>query len=107
MFVTTNNMYTGASRSQGPDGIEALFAPRVHRYGNNFAMRPTTMPDSWTTCEQAEALYPGEVSTDWIRRIYVHTSEHRHVHLGQMRATGHRQVEAVVRPDLFGEGGAP
>jgi len=56
-----------------------------------------------TTCVQAEALYPGEVSTEFLRTIYVADGAHADEVAGQMGAVGHRRVDIIVEPERFEE----
>ena len=76
VFTTTNNIYSGCRRAEGVDGFEALFAPRVVRWGAYAAVRDVRTPTAWTTCHQAEALVPCEVPTDRLRRIIVADDAH-------------------------------
>lgn len=101
-FVTTNNAYRWhLSRGQSPEDLEALFADEVAgRYGVT-QKRGMKMPPQYTTCEQAELLYPGSVSTDFLRLIYVKTPDDQAEVSGQLYATGLRRIEVVVEPDKF------
>jgi hypothetical protein len=78
-FATTNNMYTGCRRALGPDGLEALFGDPVHQYLGHYARRTDDMGDEFTTCHQAEALYPGPLSLERLLRVYVATGPHADV----------------------------
>jgi hypothetical protein len=83
VFTTTNNIYSGCRRAPGADGLEAMFAQRVVRWGSNVAEREAGMPDNWTTCHQAEVLVPREVSTEHLKRIVVATDEHSDIAYSQ------------------------
>lgn len=48
---------------KGFKGLEALFAKEIKKWDGNIIKRPTNIPDNYTTCPQAEVLYPGEIST--------------------------------------------
>ncbi|WP_081008222.1 DarT ssDNA thymidine ADP-ribosyltransferase family protein, partial [Pseudomonas savastanoi] len=100
-FTTTNNIYTGVKRARGVEGLEAVFQPTTHQFLGNYARRPADHPSNLPTCYQAEILYPLELSTDHLQRIYVHCDNDTDELAGQMAATGHPQVEVVVRPELF------
>lgn len=102
-FTTTNNIYTGVSRGQGPDGLEAAFQNPVTLWEGNIARRSPHHPINRTTCPQAEVLYPVGVSTDFLQRIYVRTDSESDELAAQMSAVGHRNVTVVVNPDLFVE----
>ena len=70
VFATTNNIYPACRRQEGLGGFDALFASTVKgRYGSVHD-RKAKQPD-WPTDRQAEVLYPGEVSCDYLRRIDV------------------------------------
>jgi hypothetical protein len=100
-FVTTNNVYPSAIRSQGSEGLGALFAPIVHgRYSKEMRRSPD-MAASLPTDEQAEALYPGELRTDHLRCIYVAKEEHQDEVHGQLLALDHPQVNVNINRNIF------
>lgn len=105
-FTTTNNFYTGVERAEGPDGLHASFADRILRWhdrrrGDIVALRKAGTPDHLTTCEQAEILYPKEVSTEFLRRIYVRNGEDMDDTVAQLDVLGHGDVDVVVAPERF------
>ncbi|WP_312903666.1 DarT ssDNA thymidine ADP-ribosyltransferase family protein [Stutzerimonas nitrititolerans] len=102
-FTTTNNIYTGVRRGQGPDGLEAAFQNPVTLWDGKMAWRSPNQPTNRTTCPQAEVLYPAGVSTDYLQRIYVRTESESDELAAQMSAAGHREITVVVSPDLFVE----
>src|SRR5207302_1531029 len=62
VFVTTNNIWTGVRRGKGADALEALFAASIYRYATKPpAVRAPECPANYTTCEEAEVLYPQQV----------------------------------------------
>lgn len=75
-FATTNNIYTNCQRATSGEGLEALFTNRIERWWGNVAVRESDTPDSWTTCHQAEVLYPRPLSTDHLLKVYVATGPH-------------------------------
>lgn len=101
VFASTNNIYTSVRRQVGDDGFQALFAPTITRWVGNVVPRPVSHPSYLTTCEQAEVLYPGEVSTEWLRRIYVRSEDHVDEVHAQISGVGHRAVEVVVDASKF------
>jgi hypothetical protein len=103
-FATTNNMYTGVRREQGVKGLDALFANKIIRWSGNEVYRPKTHPPHYPTCVQAEALYPKELSTDYLRHVYVATDVHLDVIGGQCQALRMPMMPCSVRPDVFSEG---
>lgn len=102
-FTTTNNIYTEVDRALGLPGLQKAFQPVTHRYQSYFARRPDDYPLNLPTCNQAEVLYPGELSTEHLQRIYVRCENDTDELAGQMAATGHPSVEVAVRPELFQE----
>jgi hypothetical protein len=109
VFATTNNMYSGCRRAGGKDGLENLFAPTVERWPGNTATRASSMPDSWTTCHQAEVLYPERLSCEHLLRVYVATGPHADIATSTceilMSAAGESDgpgnIPVEVRPDVF------
>lgn len=74
-FTTTNNMYSGVIRKKGPLGLEALFAPSIAQWQGKAISRPSSLPENQPTCEQAEVLYPKEVSLEYLLQVYVANNE--------------------------------
>lgn len=100
-FVTTNNIYPAAQRGQGPASLEPLFANVVlGRYSTQICRTPETH-SSVPTCEQAEVLYPGELSTEFLQTIYVSTEEHYDEVHAIISAIGHRTVDVICAPEKF------
>jgi ssDNA thymidine ADP-ribosyltransferase, DarT len=100
-FATTNNMYTSVAHGAGVAGVESLFAARVVRYNGNIAVRTTQLADNFTTCVQAEALYPGELSVKYLRRVYVETNEDQDEVYAQMHMVGVFGVDVIIDPKRF------
>jgi ssDNA thymidine ADP-ribosyltransferase, DarT len=100
-FTTTNNMYSGVSRAAGASGLEALFDPSIRRWHSSTVTRPATFDQCLPTCPQAEVLYPGEISTDFLKAIYVQTDTSADELAGQFAAVAHRPVKIEIRPELF------
>jgi hypothetical protein len=77
-FTTTNNTYTATvRRATGRDGLADMFSDKVPwgHYGAVDSRREDT-PRHWTTNEQAEVLYPGELPLTYLRAVYVADPEH-------------------------------
>jgi hypothetical protein len=100
-FTTTNNMYSGVARSQGGDGLEALYAPSIVQWAGQYVHRHPTLHPRFTTCEQAEVLYPRQISTDLLRAIYVRDEEHCDEVAGQLSGVRHPNVDIILKPELF------
>jgi len=102
VFTTTNNKYRVTVRGTGPEGLERCFATTVIEYeSGTTATRWANMPPNLTTCQQAEVLYPGELSTEFMQRIYVKMGEHQDDACGQLLAIRHPAVQVVVDPGKF------
>ena len=101
IFSTTNNIYTGVLRGHGATGFERLFANPVSQWHSRTVRRADTLSDAFPTCEQAEALYPGEVSTRFLQRIYTRTEAERSEVMGFFKGTWHDPVEVRVEPFRF------
>lgn len=99
-FATTNNIYTGVARGAGSSGFEALFAPEVVRWTGTRVRRPRGLPAHLPTDEQAEVLYPGDLSTVLLRTIFVPTVEAHDLVSGQLAIFPHADVQVIVEPNL-------
>jgi len=102
-FVTTNNAYSDCLvRGPGAEGLERVFADRVREFRDKTIIRPHDTLPAVPTCEQAEALYPDQIPTTFLKRIYFAEDEHRW--LGEAIATTvrHPDVETVVSREVFG-----
>lgn len=102
-FTTTNNIYTGVRRSQSYKGLEASFDDPITQWAGRSVRRSLDLPPNRSTCAQAEVLYPREVSTDYLQRIYVRTESESDELAAQMAAVGHRNIVIEISPDLFVE----
>lgn len=100
-FTTTNNIYPACRRGTGHVALEQLFLPKVFgRYGVEIH-RPVDHPDHWTTCPQAEVLYPGPLPARFIRNIYVRTDNDLNAVHAQIAALGVGPYTVTVAPDKF------
>jgi hypothetical protein len=101
IFTTTNNIYTSTARGVGREGLLALYADKIRHWGARSVTRATGLPSSWPTCEQAEVLYPGEIETRFLRRIYTRSVEEQSEVAGFLKATFHDDVAVIVDPGKF------
>lgn len=104
VFATTNNIYTGVWRGKGKEALDRLFAHRIVRWTGNTVSRSASIPTSHPTCEFAEVLYPGEVSIDFLRRVYVVRGEDADEVYAQMNMIGVSGIDVIVDPKKFGPG---
>ena len=72
VFATTNNIYPSCRRAEGVAGFSDLFAGVVLGRYNSRRDRHGK-PPAWPTDRQAEVLYPGELSCQYLQRIDVQT----------------------------------
>lgn len=101
VFTSTNNIYPSCTRGTGPKGLAKMFAPLVYGRYQIVIQRDAEAPQSWTTCEQAEVLYPGELPLVYLRKIYVAEGcDQDEVH-GQLAAIGWRSIDVEVAPERF------
>lgn len=100
VFATTNNRYTGVSRRPGTDGFEALFEDEVVQWHGKSVRRHTTK-DNYPTCPQAEVLYPLEIHTRYLQRVFVRTDEHAAAVTAMAKALGHGGLEIIVDRTVF------
>jgi len=100
-FTTTNNIYPACRRGEGSQALERLFSPKVLGRYSKEIIRPTGLPDNLTTCPQAEVLYPGRLSTQFVRYIYVRCDADRNAVNAQIAALGVGPYEIIVAPEQF------
>lgn len=100
-FTTTNNIYPGVLRGSGPQALEAMFAPRVEWWEGKFVSRPAGLDLALPTYEQAEVLYPGQVSTGSLQAIYVGAEEQLDEVHGLFAGLGHPEIETTIQAKLF------
>lgn len=100
VFANTNNRYTGVSRKFRVDGFQALFDIEVVQWHGRSVRRDTTR-ESYPTCPQAEVLYPLEVSTRYLQRVFVRTDEHAAAVSAMAKALGQGGLEITVDSTVF------
>ena len=74
VFATTNNIYPACRREEGLAGFCRLFENSVRGRYDRLHDRRGKEP-AWPTDRQAEVLYPGELSCEYLRRIDVQQEE--------------------------------
>lgn len=102
IFTTTNNIYTGVRRAKGKEGLESMFAEKVTRWHGNVVERHSNTPSNQPTCNQAEVLYPGKLSLQYLERIYVKSFQDASA-VESLFAVypDMSEVECIERPELF------
>jgi len=100
-FSTTNNAYPSAKRSMGPEGLESLFAERVLGRYSSVIQRDECYMDCCATCGQAEVLYPGELSTEFLQCIFVQNGEDQDDVYCQIGAVMHPRIPVIIKPEVF------
>ena len=72
VFTTTNNIYPACRRAEGLSGFSQMFSESIRGRYDSLHNRAGKL-SSWSTDRQAEVLYPGELSCDFLQRIDVQT----------------------------------
>jgi hypothetical protein len=104
IFATTNNAYPMTQRAPDESGFEALFARSIRQYPTKWVTRSGSLDDSYTTCHQAEVLYPKELSLQYLKNIYVKSHEHADevmAQIGVLNTSLPGNFRLIVAPDLF------
>lgn len=101
VFTTTNNSYDMCTRERGAVGLDAVFASRIERKSPSWHVCRSWRTAELPTCEQAEVLYPTEVSTKFLRRVYVREEEHQDQVVGWLAEFGLVSVEVEWSPSKF------
>ena len=109
-FTTTNNMYTSVQRGMGQAAFEALFAPSILQYvERGYAkrvQRPPGYPAKHPTDPQAEVLYPGAVSIEYLSCVYVPDDDTQDRAMADLYMFDN-ETKVVVRPELFDSNATP
>ncbi len=101
VFTTTNNIYPACRRAEGLCGFEQLFADFVLGRHNTRHNRDSK-PANWPTDRQAEVLYPGELSCDYLQRIDVQLGESVDAVCGILGGLGLLgRIEVRHAPEVF------
>lgn len=103
-FATTNNAYPMTKRASDADGLEALFAPRIHQFPTKWVCRNNSQIENFTTCHQAEVLYPKELPLQYLKAIYVKTHDHADevsAQIGVLNSQLPPDFRLEVAPELF------
>ncbi|NNN80889.1 DarT ssDNA thymidine ADP-ribosyltransferase family protein [Vibrio sp. 11-4(1)] len=100
-FATTNNIYPSCKRGIGAEALEFMFADPVEGFYQNLFYRNEEHKDSWTTCEQAEVLYPDSLALDYLNHIYVKDEISKHGVKAQMSALNYKELSVIVAPEKF------
>lgn len=102
VFTTTNNIYTGVCRVEGKEGFSKMFAEKVTRWYGNVIVRNSKTPSNQPTCNQAEVLYPGELSLKYLESIYVKDFQNAAaVESLFVLYPDMQEVKCIERPELF------
>lgn len=99
VFVTTNNIYPKASREKGCLGFEALFAESLDN--GKLTLKRNRQSDHITTCNQAEVLYPGPLSLDFLNKVHVKDEAGAALISSQAAVCWDKKCEICISPELF------
>lgn len=109
-FTSTNNSYDGCIRRQGLAGFQGFFETPVLRKESGINGRPwcvhrMSRADNLPTCEQAEVLYPFQLSIEYLRTVYVREEDQADIVGGWLEEYGPQGVTVCVDTSRFN--GAP
>lgn len=99
-FTTTNNIYPSCIRGKGVESLELMFSDSIEgKFQKTFTRTPTHQK-SWTTCEQAEILYPNKLDIKYIQKIYVENDLEKFSVCAQLYSMN-KKIEVIVKPEIF------
>jgi len=99
-FATTNNIYPSCRRGVGLEAFERMFGDPIEgKFQKKIYRGPSHLP-SWTTCEQAEILYPGRLALKHLIKVYVANVEDKSSIMAQLAALG-LILDIEVCPNKF------
>lgn len=98
-FVNTNNGWRGAHvlRTEGLDGLRMIYEDDVD-HGRGWAHHQAC--GATPTCPQAEVLYPGPLSLEHLRRVYVRDQANYREACSYLTFLGW-EVPVEIDPDRF------
>lgn len=101
-FSTTNNIYPSCERGMGAMAFEKLFSPKIYGRYNKLISRTDNHHSNWTTCPQAEVLYPGQILAQYIKSIYVQNEVELDTVHAQIAALGSAaEYNIIIAPEKF------
>lgn len=103
-FVATNNAYPAANPQPGLDGLRQLYESQVtHGFPSWAVHNPGTQSAPGApSCPQAEALYPGRLSAEHLRRVYVRdAASYREACSYLIFLPNRSEIEVSIEPDRF------
>ncbi len=99
-FTTTNNIFPSCKRGEGEAAFINMFAPSIEgKFQKKFCRTTQHMP-SWTTCEEAEVLFPEFLTLDYLQKIYVPNLDVKRIVIAQLSAFN-SIYEICVAPEKF------
>jgi len=99
-FTTTNNIFPSCLRGEGIESFKRMFDNSIEGKFQRTVTRTPHHLNSWTTCEQAEVLYPGKLPLKYLQCIYVKDIESKHLVNSQLAALGIKH-EVIICPEKF------
>ena len=99
VFGNTNNAYHWTLRHhRGLDGFNDLYDTPL-RHGGQWNTHPSST-SNLPPCPQAEVLYPGALSLDFLRRVYVRDADNYREACSFLTFLG-RDVDVQIDPNRF------
>jgi hypothetical protein len=100
VFTTTNNAYPVCLRAERQFGFDRIFAEEVASHHRTICRTSENLDDHCPTDRWAEVLYPGELSLDHLRKIYV-DKEEMVEHVEGILAVVDRNAPVEYQPEVF------
>ena len=100
VFTTTNNAYPVCLRAERQFGFDRIFAEEVVSHHRTICRTSENLDDRCPTDRWAEVLYPGELSLDHLRKIYV-DKEEMVEHVEGILAVVDRNAPVEYQPEVF------
>lgn len=103
VFTTGNNTWPNTRRVRGYEGLVGMFADEVPGSYDRIITRHASTRANVPTTFEAEVLYKGRLSIEYMRRVYFADQEHADEFCAEASALGATlPADAVVlRPELF------
>lgn len=99
-FATTNNAYEFCERRKGIDGYNNLFQPSIKRK-SGWSISRVNRANYLPTCQQAEVLYPRQVSLEYLKTVYVRDGDHQDLVKSWLKQFDIQNVNVIISEQKF------
>lgn len=103
LFCSGNNTWPNTRREQGVNGLAGMFADPVPSTYDRWQARPPSRAPNVPTSLEAEFLYPGRISLEFLLRVYFECQDNADEFVAYARTLGVSLPDgcAVVNPLVF------